>query len=145
MPCCLLDLFSLLKYFNVPNLEGLKTANTHEHTHNGKSTFHLALIQVPWLQLDPTGCPSRPYQPLPTTPNSPCFDVRKRFFGGLFQLFFFRAVMLAIISILADVPLLSLCSGLTSLPLSEILLPSGIKPQEQSLSLLKPFFLLFLL
>lgn len=81
---CLLGLFSFLKYVNAANPEELESANTCKHTHNGKSAFPLALMQVPWFQLDPSGCPAGPYQPLPT-PYSPCFDVRKRFWGVSFN------------------------------------------------------------
>lgn len=63
---CLFNLFSLLQSFSVPNPEGLQRANTCKHKHNGKSIFQFAPTQVPWLQLDPLGCPSRAYQPLPS-------------------------------------------------------------------------------
>lgn len=129
---CLLDLFSLLNYFSLPNLKGLKRANTCEQT-QWQKRLPGALVSAGPLGLS--------FKILST---APCFEIYKRFWGVSLN-YSLRAVTLAIISTLADVLLLSLCCGFTSLPLLKIPLPSGRKPQEQSLSLLKPFFLPFLL
>lgn len=88
--CCLLDLFPLLEYFSVPNLQGLKEANRDKQARL-KKQLPSHSCRVPWLQLHPTA-------PL-GNPQTPSFGAHKSFFGVFFNCCF-SSTTVAIISVL---------------------------------------------